>query len=308
MTHDHSDINNHKSLLQTTVESRRLLWWAFLINLVFLGVEVAGGLISGSLALLADAGHMFTDVAALGLAIIAAYLAGLPPNSKRTFGLLRVEVIGAFINGASLVVIVGFIVWESWQRLSEPVEIHGPVMLTVAVLGLAANLASALILLGRRKENINIQAAFLHMAGDALGSAGAIVAGVVILATGWTPIDTITSLAIAVIILWGSLGLLRRTVNIIINATPEDINYDEVKKALLTIKHFDDLHDLHIWCLSTGFPVLSAHVCLNPTCSDSVHWQQCLRQAQDMLRERFGIVHSTLQLEPTGYEKDKRPL
>lgn len=282
------------------------LWWALAINFVFLIVEFVGGMVSGSLALLADAGHMLTDVAALALAIAAAHLAARPPTPARTFGLLRAEVVGAFVNGATLVVIVGFIFWGAWTRLAEPVEVDGPLMLTVAAAGLAANVVSALILMGGRRENLNIEGAFLHMAGDALGSVGAIVAGVVIMTTGWRPIDPLVSLLIGGIILWGSLSLLRRSLDIILNATPEGIDFQEVRSALLAVEHFENIHDLHIWTVTSGYPVLSAHVNLEPGCGDSSHWQQCLRQAQDMLRERFGIVHTTLQLEPAGYEKDGR--
>jgi cobalt-zinc-cadmium efflux system protein len=287
-------------------DSLRRLWWALGLNFVFLLVEVAGGLASGSLALLADAGHMLTDVAALALAITAAHLAGRPSTPERTFGMLRAEVIGAFVNGATLVVIVVFIFWGAWRRLAHPATVDGPLMLGVAVLGLLANVFSAWFLLGRRRENINIEGAFLHMVGDTLGSLGTIVAGVVIWTSGWTLIDPLTSVVIGVIILLGSLSLLRRSINIILNATPEDIDFEEVRQALLTVEHFSEVHDLHIWTVSSGFPVLTVHVSLEPGCSDSQHWQKCLRQAQDMLRERFGIVHSTLQLEPEGYEKDNR--
>ncbi|MCE5269990.1 cation diffusion facilitator family transporter [bacterium] len=288
--------------------SLRRLWWALGINFVFLLVEVAGGLLSGSLALLADAGHMLTDVAALGLAIVAAHLARRPPTPERTFGMLRAEVIGAFVNGATLVVIVGVIFWSAWVRLAEPQVVDGPLMLWVAAAGLAANLASAWVLMGSRHGNLNLEGAFLHMAGDALGSVGAIVAGAVILTTGWTPVDPLVSVVIGLIILWSSLGLLRRSIDIILNATPENIDYHQVDAALRGIEHFSDIHDLHIWTVASGLPVLSVHIRLAPGCSDTTHWQHCLREAQDMLRQRFGIVHTTLQLEPADYEPDDRPI
>ncbi len=313
MPHDHHQ--HHQGQLQPgpglrreAGRSRQLLWWALLINLVFLVVEFIGGLLSGSLALLADAGHMLTDVAALGIAIGAAALAEVPPTPRRTFGLVRAEVLGAFINGASLVVVVGFISWESWRRLQDPQPVAAGLMLLVSSLGLAANLASALILMGRRRENLNIQGAFLHMVGDALGSLGAIIAAAVIYYTGWYPADTVVSLVIGAIILWSSLDLLRRTLNIIINATPEDISFEEVRRELLAIEHFAEIHDLHIWSLASGFPVLSAHASLRPGCADSDHVALCLGRARKMLREKFGITHSTLQLEPPGYEKDERVL
>lgn len=305
MTDSLSEPEGHDQDIDSAGATRRRLTWALVVNFVFFAVEVAGGLLSGSLALLADAGHMLTDVAALGIAIAASHLAARPPDPKRTFGLVRAEVVGAFINGASLVVIVLFIIWESWKRVGSTVEINGPLMAVIAVLGLLTNLGSTLILLGRRNDNLNIRAAFLHMLGDTLGSVGAIAAGVVIWTTGWTPIDIIISLLIGGIILWGSVKLLRETIKIIINATPEGIDYEEVKQALLAIEHFAGLHDLHIWNLATGYPVLSVHIRLEPGCSDSAHWQECLWNAKVMLKKRFGIIHTTLQLEPETFESDE---
>lgn len=290
------------------VSSRRRLWWALVINLIFLVVEVVGGLISGSLALLADAGHMLTDVLALGVAITASHLASLPATPERTFGLVRAEVVGAFINGASLVVIVVLILIESWRRMGDPVEIDGPLMLAVAVAGLAANLFSTLLLYRGRHENLNVSGAFLHMLGDTLGSVGAILAAVVIWTTGWVYIDLLASLALGAIILWGSIGLLKKTLNIILNATPEHLEYAQVKSALTGMEHFAGVHDLHIWTLTTGYTILSAHVCLEKSCAGSGCWHQCLLDARRMLADRFGIEHATLQLEPPEFHRQERSL
>jgi len=298
--HHHLDLEKMEKDMGRSVRKR--LWWTLLLNFVFLAVELIGGILSGSLALLADAGHMFTDVAALGIAIIASHLAGREPSPKRTFGLIRAEVVGAFINGATLVVIVLFILWEAWTRLNRPVSVDGPLMLVIAVLGLACNLASTLILLDRRQTSLNLRGAFLHMLGDTLGSAGAIAAALVIWTTGWTPADPLVSVLIAGIILWSSLGLLRQTLNIIINATPENIDYTEVHRALMSFDHFTSVHHLHIWNLSDSFPILSAHITLERACVDSGHWHECLKNAQRMLRDDFGIEHTTLQLEPAEYE------
>lgn len=284
------------------------LWWAIIINGVFLIVEVVGGILTGSLALLADAGHMLTDVAALVLALFVATLAGRPATSRRTYGLLRAEVLGAFINGAALVVVVALVFIEAWRRFGEETEIDAPAMLVIAVLGLAANVASAWVLYGSRNENVNVRGAFLHMAADALGSVGAIVAGAVIWATGWSAADPIASVFIGVLILWGSYGLLTQTINILLESTPDDIDYHEVLEAVLEIEHVTDVHDLHIWTITSGLPSLSAHITLDSRCSDTMHWQKCLRTTQDMLRNRFGIEHSTLQLEPESYVRDERPI
>lgn len=282
------------------------LWMALAVNFIFLIVEVIGGLASNSLALLADAGHMLTDVAALLLAIIVAHLAEQVPTPKRTFGLLRAEVFGAFLNGAALVIIVGMIFREAWHRFGHLQVIDAPLMLVIAVLGLGANAGSAWILYGHRHENVNIKGAYLHMLADTLGSLGAIGAGAVIWLTGWTLIDPLVSVIIGVLILVGSINLISETVHILLEGTPEDVDYDEVKRALEDMEHIKEIHDLHIWTISSGVPSLSGHVRLYSECSDTMHWQSCLKKAQTMLRERFGIVHSTLQFEPEDYMRDKR--
>jgi cobalt-zinc-cadmium efflux system protein len=298
---DHAHDHGHDHAHDLRALSRRRLWIAFFINFAFLVMEAIGGIIANSLALLADAGHMLTDVAALILAIFVARLAERASTPTRTYGLLRAEVLGAALNGASLVVIVGVIFWQAWRRLGAAPEINGSLMLVVAILGLLANLASAWVLYGSRKETVNVQAAFLHMVADALGSVGAIVAGFVIIFTGWTLIDPIASVMIGALILWSTWGLLVQTVNILLEATPENIDYNEVKGALENIEHVKEVTDLHIWTIASGIPSLSAHVRLYPTCCDTMHWQICLKEAQNMLRERFGIHHSTLQFEPEDF-------
>ena len=296
--HGHDDHPDHDHNHDLRAVSYSRLWWALIINLVFLIIEILGGIFTHSLALLADAGHMLTDVGALGLALFVAHMAKRPATPDRTFGLLRAEVLGAFVNGATLVLIVGLIFWEAWKRLGKIQEIDGPFMLVVAGLGLLANIASAMILAKGREENVNIRGAFLHMVADALGSVGAIIAGAVIWMTGWYPIDSIASVVIGLLILWSSWGFLKQTMNILLEATPEHIDYMEVKKALEGMEHIDAVHDLHIWTITSGMPVLSAHISLASCCSETVHWQECLENAQKILKERFGIAHTTLQVEP----------
>jgi len=273
------------------------MWWVLIINLVFLGIEVAGGILTNSLALLADAGHMLTDVGAMGLALLMAHIAKRPATPERTFGLLRAEVLGAFINGAALVLVVGLIMWEAWKRFGSVTHIDGPFMLLIAFLGLMANLFSAMILAKDRKKNINVHGAFLHMAADALGSVGAIIAGAVIWLTGWYPIDSVAGVVIGLLILWSSWGFLKETMNILLEATPEHINFMEVKNALEKMEHIEEVHDLHIWTITSGLPVLSAHISLSSCCSETSHWQDCLAEAQKLLKDRFGIEHTTLQVE-----------
>lgn len=308
--HNHGHGNDHQDgrSRELRVLSRRRLRAALAINAVFLLVEVAGGIAANSLALLADAGHMLTDVAALVLALIVARLSERSATPTRTYGLLRAEVLGAFINGAALVVVVVVITLEAWNRLGKAPEINGPLMLVVAFLGLAANMGSAWVLFGMRNDTLNMRGAFLHMAADTLGSIGAIVAGAVVLATGWTPVDPIASILIGALILWSGWGLISETVNILLEATPEHINYHEVKRALESIEHIKEVTDLHIWTIASGMTALSAHIRLYPACSDTAHWQVCLKEAQDMLRMRFGIRHSTLQFEPEDFICDHQQI
>ncbi|MBM4025247.1 MAG: cation transporter [Planctomycetes bacterium] len=283
--------------------SRRRLRGAFGIILTFLIVEVIGGIVTGSLALLADAGHMLTDLLALAMAIFVGHLADWPATPQRTFGFLRAEVVGAFINGASLILVVGLILREAVSRFLHPPEVAGAGMLAVALAGLLANLASAWVLSGSRKENINVEGAFLHVLADTLGSIGAVTAGLVILLTGWMPADPLASVLIALLILASGISLLRRTVAILIQATPAHLDFYEIKTALEANAHVAEVHDLHIWAVTSGFPVLTANVWLKPACRDPACWQQCLRQLQTMLHERFGIDHATLQLEPAGISR-----
>jgi len=292
--HDHSFNHDLRAM------SYKRLLWALIINLVFLAVEVAGGILTNSLALLADAGHMLIDVGALALALFVGRIAGRPATPARTFGLLRAEVLGAFVNGATLVLIVGLIFWEAWKRLGQVKEIDGPFMLLVAALGLLANLGSAVILAKARETNINVRGAFLHMMADALGSVGAIIAGAVIWTTAWYPVDSIASIVIGLLILWSSWGFLKQTMNILLEATPEHIDFMEVKRALEEMEHIDEVHDLHIWTITSGMTILSAHIYLSSCCAETNHWQECLADAKKILKERFGIEHTTLQVESCG--------
>jgi len=194
--------------------------------------------------------------------------------------------------------IVGFILYEAWERLGSTQSINGPVMILIAIFGLIANLASAVILAKGHEDNVNLRGAFLHMVADALGSVGAIIAGLVIMTTGWVPIDAIASVVIGLLILWSSWGFLKQTMNILLEATPENIDYLEVKESLEAMEHIAAVHDLHIWTITSGMPVLSAHIRLATCCADTNHWQDCLTDANKLIKEKFGIEHTTLQIEP----------
>jgi cobalt-zinc-cadmium efflux system protein len=274
-------------------ESRRL-GWALAITATFMLLEVAGGLISGSLALLADAGHMLTDTAALGLAWVAARLAARPTNPRRSYGYHRAQVLAAFVNALALFVVVIWIVFEAAQRIANPRPIEGATMLAIACAGLAANLAVFAILQRGSQENMNVAAARLHVLGDLLGSVGALLAAAVILATGWTPIDPILSVFVALLILRSAWSLLRKSTRILMEEAPETVDPEALRATLLAdVPGVRDVHDVHCWSLTSGQTMLTLHVALLPG-ADPAH---VLRTAKGIIAGKFAIDHSALQLE-----------
>lgn len=274
---------------------RRPLAIALAITATFLVAEIIGGILTNSLALLADAGHMATDAAALALSLFATWLARRPATTQRSFGYLRGEVLAALINAATLVAISIYIFYEAFQRLGEPPEVDSGPMLVVAVLGLLANVASALILMrgGGHEENLNVRGAYLHVVGDMLGSVGAIVAAIIMLATGWYLADPILSAGIGLLILWSSWRLLRESVDVLLEATPAQIDTREVREAMQGISGVTGVHDLHIWTVTSGMIAMSAHV----EVTGSRNWHDVLLELSALLGERFGIAHITLQPE-----------
>ncbi len=273
----------------------RALAIALGITLAFLIVEVIGGVLTGSLALLADAGHMATDVAALALALFAGWLARRPATPERSFGYRRAEVLAALVNGATLVAISLYIFWEAFRRIGEPPEVDSGPMLAIAVAGLAANAASAWVLArgGGHQHDLNTRGAFLHVIGDMLGSVGAIAAALIMLATGWYLADPILSAGIGLLILWSSWRLLRESVDVLLEATPAHIDPVAVRRAMTTVPGVTGVHDLHIWTVTSGLVALSAHV----ECERDRGWNDLLVDLAARLRDQFGIVHVTLQPE-----------
>jgi cobalt-zinc-cadmium efflux system protein len=266
--------------------------WVLGITAVFMVAEAIGGVLSGSLALLADAGHMFTDVAALGLSVFAMRLARRPPSTKRTFGYARLEILAALVNGAALLVIAGLILVEAWERLRAPVQVDGGLMLGVAALGLAVNVVGALLLHSHAHENLNVRGAYLHVLGDLLGSVGAIAAGIVILTTGWAPADPIVSVAIALLILWGAWGLVREAADILLESAPAHVDMDAILADLAGVPGLDQVHDVHVWTLTSGFVALSAHGVID----DPREHTRILEEVRTRMRGH-GIEHVTFQIE-----------
>jgi len=271
---------------------RRRLQWVLGITAAFMVAEVVGGWLSGSLALLADAGHMFTDAGALGLSLFAMRMALRPANAEKTFGYVRLEILAALVNGATLLVIAGLILVEAWQRLQDPVVVDARVMLTIAFLGLGVNLAGAFLLHGHAHDSLNVRGAYLHVLGDLLGSIGAIAAGLVILFTGWTPADPLISVVIALLILYSSWKLVTEATDVLLEAAPAHIDVAEIVEQLRAIPGLDEVHDVHVWTLTSGFVALSAHGVID----DPAHHSRVLEEVQSRMQER-GIGHVTFQLE-----------
>lgn len=295
MAHDHAHTDDHG---HRGGSQRKPLLIAFAITATFLVIEVIGGLITNSLALLADAGHMATDVAALGLSLFAIWLASRPATPQRSYGFYRAEVLAALINAATLVLISIYIFWEAFGRLDAPPEIDSGPMLAVAIAGLVANLASAWVLVrgGGHEHNLNTRGAYLHVIGDALGSVAAIVAALVMLLTGWYLADPLLSAGIGVLILFSSWRLLRESVEVLLEATPKSIDVAGVRTAMVDTVGIAGVHDLHIWTVTSGLVAMSAHVEID----GERGWQDVLGDSTRLLRERFGIAHVTLQPEPAG--------
>jgi len=301
-SHDHGDHSHHAhGVISRGAEGGRLKW-VLAITALFMVAEVVGGLLSQSLALLADAGHMFTDVGALALSLFAMRMALRPPSYTKTFGYVRIEILAALINGATLLVIAGLIVSEAWQRLRDPVEIDAVVMLSVATLGLAVNIAGAFLLHSHAHDNLNVRGAYLHVLGDLLGSVGAIGAGVVILTTGWSAADPIISVVIALLILVSAWRLVREAADVLLESVPTHIDMEAVLGSLADIDGLEDVHDVHVWTLTSGFVAIAAHgVIDDPTCHSRVLGEVRERMAAQ------GIKHVTFQIEmrrlyqiPTG--------
>jgi len=266
---------------------------ALLITAAVFVVEVAGGFLSHSLALLADAGHMLTDVAALGLSLFAFWLSDRPPSSRHTFGWRRFEIFAALLNGVALWIIAAVIGFEAFQRLQAPRPVKGGLMLAVAVFGLAANVATGAVLYRSRAHSLNVRGAFLHVVADALGSVGVLAAAVLIAATGSFVWDPVVSAAVCLLILWSSARLIRDSFRIFMEGAPSHLDTGAVRAALASIDGVADVHDLHVWTITSGFVSASAHIRIR-TGADG---REILRRAHEAVSARFGIRHATFQIE-----------
>ncbi len=273
------------------------------VTAVVVVVEVVGAWVSGSLALLADAGHVVTDGLAIGLALSASYAATRPPSPQRTFGLHRAEILAALVNAVVLLGVCGYLAVEGVRRLVSPTPVEVGPMLVFALVGLVANGISLLLLTARRGESLNMRGAYLEVLGDLLGSAAVVAAALVIMATGWLRADPLASLVIAVAILPRSFALLRDAVEVLLEAAPRHLDLDDVRQHLHRVPGVVDVHDLHAWTITSGMPSLSAHV----TVSDAVLEEQgiggLLDEVSGCLAEHFALDHVTVQIEPESHRE-----
>jgi cobalt-zinc-cadmium efflux system protein len=273
--------------------SVRALRLTLVLTATFTVVEVVGGLVTGSLALLADAAHMLSDNASLGIALFAAWLAGRPAGPSRTFGYRRAEILAALFNGATLVALSIWIFIEAAERLGDPPEVEAGLMLGIAVAGLAVNLVAARILQRHSAKSLNVSAALRHVLADLLGSLGVIVAALVILTTGWEYADPAVSVLIGVLVLGSSWGILRDSTQILLEGSPPGTDVQEVGRAMAGMAGVTQVHDLHVWTITSGFPALAAHVLVGRDVD--CHLKRL--ELETMLRERFGLAHTTLQVD-----------
>ncbi len=281
---------------------RRLLAISLAVTATVMVVQIVGAILTGSLALLADAAHMFADSSALVIALIASAVAARPADDRRTFGYQRAEVFGALINGAILLVLAIWVGVEGISRLVDPgeVEVLGGPMLVVAVIGLLANAFALWLLSSAQKRSINVRGAYLEVLGDLLGSALVIVAAIVIVTTGWMPADAVASLAIAVLIIPRALSLLREVFSVLAESAPKGTAVGEIREHILELPGVESVHDVHVWQLTRGAPVFTAHVAVSPEVLARGGAAALLEELQGCLTEHFDVEHSTFQLEPAG--------
>ena len=291
--HDHAH-HGHAHHAPSGHDGERRVFWVLLLTATFMAIEAVGGWLAGSLALIADAGHMLSDAAALALAWVAFRVARRPHDEKRSYGYHRFQILAAFVNGLVLFAIAAWILVEAVGRLRAPVPVLAGPMLAIAVAGLAVNVVSFLVLRAGDRRNLNVSAALLHVLGDLLGSVGAIVAAIVILATGWTPIDPILSVFVSLLILRGAWDVTRRAGHVLMEGAPEGFD-DRTLKADLraAVPGVLDVHHVHAWMLTSERPMVTLHVQLTPAADHAV----ALAAIKLRLKERFGIAHSTVQIE-----------
>jgi cobalt-zinc-cadmium efflux system protein len=294
--HDHDHGHDHSlGMRQSPAGGQKDLLIALSITVLMMVVEVIGGLLSNSLALLSDAGHMLTDNLALLLSFFALKFAAMPATERRTFGFYRLEILAALLNGIVLVLLSLYIIYQAYQRMIHPQPVAGTLMLVVALIGLVANIIGALFLFKHSHANLNIRGAYLHIVGDALSSVGVVIGGIIILYTGWYLIDPILSMMISVVIIYGSWSLVKESVNILLESVPAHINIETVAAEIAQVKGVREAYHIHVWTITSGVYALSAHVLIDDQPVSGC--RNIVDEIKDLLSDKFNVLHSTIQLE-----------
>ncbi|MFK4122013.1 cation diffusion facilitator family transporter [Streptomyces longwoodensis] len=305
--HDHG--HTHAPASGTAAAAHRgRLRAALGITLTVMVVEIVGGVLADSLALIADAAHMATDALGLGMALLAIHFAGLPPTTHRTFGYARAEILAALANCLLLLGVGGYVLYEAVQRFLTPAGTEGGLMIVFGAIGLVANSVSLTLLMRGQAESLNVRGAFLEVAADALGSVAVILSAVVILTTGWAAADPIASLVIGLMIVPRTVKLLRETLDVLLEAAPRGVDMAEVRSHILALDGVQDVHDLHAWTITSGMPVLSAHVVVRSDVLSAIGHEKLLHELQGCLGDHFDVEHCTFQLEPVGHAEHEARL
>ncbi|GHB36501.1 cation diffusion facilitator family transporter [Streptomyces umbrinus] len=276
---------------------RVALW----ITLTVMVVEIVGGIVANSLALVADAAHMATDALGLAMALLAIHFAGRPPSGNRTFGYARAEILAALANCLLLLGVGGYVLYEAVQRFVTPTETEGGLTAVFGLIGLVANMISLSLLMRGQKESLNVRGAFLEVAADALGSLAVLVSAVLVLTTGWQAADPVASIVIGLMIVPRTWKLLRETLNVLLEAAPEDVDMAAVRSHIRALPGVEGVHDLHAWTITSGLPVLSAHVVVGAEALDTIGHEKMLHELRTCLGDHFDVEHCTFQLEPDGH-------
>ncbi|MFG2682441.1 cation diffusion facilitator family transporter [Streptomyces sp. NPDC048392] len=306
--HDHGHTHGAHAGGTATAAYRGTLRVALAITLTVMVVEIVGGLVADSLALIADAAHMATDALGLGMALLAVHFASRPPSDRRTFGYARAEILAALANCLLLLGVGGYVLYEAVERFVTPADTAGGTTVVFGAIGLVANMVSLTLLMRGQKESLNVRGAFLEVAADALGSLAVIVSALVILATGWQSADPIASLLIGLMIVPRTWRLLRETLDVLLEAAPKGVDIAEVRAHILALDGVEDVHDLHAWTITSGMPVLSAHVVVNGEALSAIGHEKMLHELQGCLGDHFDVEHCTFQLEPSGHAEHEARL
>ncbi|MFC9652612.1 MULTISPECIES: cation diffusion facilitator family transporter [unclassified Streptomyces] len=306
--HNHGHTHGGPPAGTATAAYRGRLRIALSITLSVMVVEIIGGIASDSLALFADAAHMATDAVGLGMALLAIHFAARPADETRTFGFARAEILAALANCLLLLGVGGFLLYEAIERFIVPPETKGGLTIIFALVGMAANMVSLSLLMRGQKESLNVRGAYLEVLADTLGSLAVLVSAVVILTTGWQTADPIAGLLIGLMIVPRTVKLLRETLNVLLEAAPKNVDMNEVRAHMLALPGVADVHDLHVWTITSGMPVLSAHVVVDQDALDAVGHEKILHDLQGCLGHHFDVEHCTFQLEPRGHAEHEAKL